>query len=217
MAEPFVYSFEDSLPIYEVDQSWERHKGKPLLAEVIGGSHAAISALEQFQALPERNQQLVLDMASFMLTRANRFEDRWKENFWGLYIVGSRAGDEARQDSDLDLLSVGTFYRDQGFFERYSLPSDDKGIFEGFDLDKPEELPSEYNVGEVDKKYLVRATPKVEGVLPVDLNVVDLTFYRATLDSFKETMDVAEDDSPLTRLPLVELSVAKEPPIALHW
>ena len=217
MAEPFVYRFEDSLPVYQEDQSWDRHIGKPLLAEVIGEAQDSIVGLEQFQILPERNQRLVLDMAGFMLTKANYFNNRWKENFWGLYIIGSRAGDETRPDSDLDLLSVGTFYRDQGFFDRFRLVDDPKGIFEGFDLVIPEELPSNYNYGEIDRKYLVRAAPEVEGVLPVDLNVVDLTFVRTTLDEFKERMDVSEDGSQLTRLPLIELTVEIEPPVRLRW
>src|SRR6185369_17982965 len=107
-------------------------------------------------------------------------------------------------------------YRDQGFsnWMRIALGRDeDGGIFRDFELEIPEELPREYNMGEVDKKYLVRATPKTVGVLPVDLNVVDLTFYNADLDIFKETMDVDETGNKLVRLPLVELSVAQESPI----
>jgi predicted nucleotidyltransferase len=165
----------------------------------------AIASVEAFQTLPERNQKLVLDMASFAIKRANDTDDRWKQNFWGLYVVGSRARGEARPDSDLDLLSVGTFYRAQGFIDFLR-----EDIFEGFELEIPVELPDEYNIGDVDRKYLVRATPTVEEVLPVDLSVVDLTFWRGTLDTFKETMDIAEDGSELARLPLFELSVPEE-------
>ena len=44
--------------------------------------------------------------------------------------------------------------------------------------------------------------------MPVDLSVVDLTFIRADLDYFKAKMDVGQDGEPLTRIPLVEVSVA---------
>ena len=205
MAGHFTYTFEHRLPSTEREQRWERYKGQPLFGEVVAEAHEAIAAIEAFQALPERNQKLVLDMTVFAMKQANDMFETWRENFWGLYIVGSRARGEARPDSDLDLLSAGTFYRAQGFSDSYDKP----GVFEGFELKSPEVLPSEYNVGKVDRKYLIRATPTAEDVLPVDLNVIDLTFWRATLDSFKETMDVAEDGSQLPRVPLFELTVPK--------
>lgn len=205
MADPFIYNFETELPTADFQQGWERYQGQPLLDEIAGQAMEAISALEVFTSLPARNQKLVLDMAAFALESANSIADKWRENFWGLYVVGSRARGEAGADSDLDLLSAGTFYRSQGFSTWFG-----KGVFEGFDLENPAELPSEYNTGAVDRKYLVRATPLAEGVLPVDLNVVDLTFWRATLDSFKETMDVSEDGSQLPRVPVFELTVPQE-------
>lgn len=203
MAEHFTHTFDDTLPTTVHEQRSGYFEGKPPLNEVVVEAHGAIATIEVFQALPERNQRLVLDMAGFAMKQANGMRDRWRKNFWGLYVVGSRARGEAQPGSDLDLLSAGTFYRAQGFSDWH-----DNGVFEGFELETPEELPSEYNVGDVDRKYLVRATPTTEGVLPVDLNVVDLTFCEeTTLDSFRRTMDVAEDGSQLPRVPLFELAV----------
>lgn len=212
----FIYTFEDALPRTGYEQKWECYQGKPLLSEVVTEARQAIATAEAFQALPERNQKLVLDMASFAVEQANGkgMFDKWRENFWGLYVVGSRARGKARPDSDLDLLSAGTFYRAQGFSNRYELGA---SVFEGFELEIPEDLPSEYNVGLVARKYVARAKPTAEGVLPVDLNVIDLTFTEATLDSFKETMDVAQDGSQLPRIPLFEFTVPKEPTPPLVW
>ena len=50
-------------------------------------------------------------MTAFAINEADRTIDRWRKNFWGLYIVGSKASGQERANSDLDLLSVGTFYR----------------------------------------------------------------------------------------------------------
>lgn len=182
-----------------------------VLDEVIDAAKEVVSANEQFAVLPKRNQQLLLDMASLMVYHANRIRqsDGWKKNYWGLYIVGSRARGDAVPDSDLDLLSVGTFYRDQGFA---GASGPVEAIFKGFDIEEPDELPSEYNVGFVERKYMVQATPHDQGVLPVDMSVVDLTFMRATLHDFKRTMDVDPlRGTPLPRVPLVELSVAEDP------
>lgn len=145
-------------------------------------------------------------MTAFAINEADRTIDRWRKNFWGLYIVGSRASGQERANSDLDLLSVGTFYRQQGF----KGTDGELDTFEGFELEMPEELPTEYNLGYVDRKYLIRATHNTEGPVPVDLNVVDLTFSEETLDNFKNKMDVANDGSQLPRIPLFELFVTKE-------
>lgn len=215
MAEHFVYHFDGQLPSMEFQRGKERYWDRPLVDEVISEADVVISAIEQFQVLPDRNQRLLLDMAGYIIDTANMMfsgghNDRWKQNYWGLYIVGSRARNEADPDSDLDLLSVGTFYDDQGFGE-YARLGVSVDVFEGFDLDVPEELPDEYNVGDVDRKYLVRATPTTPRVLPVDLSVVDLTFVRGvTLDIFKESMDVDESGAPLSRIPLVEVTVADD-------
>lgn len=194
MAEHFVYHLEDQLSSADID-------------EAIGQAHEVIAGIEAFQAIPARNQKLVLDMAGFAIDRANTIDrvDRWRENYWGLYVVGSRSSDKVHSDNDLDLLSVGTFYHDQGFTSYRQ-----RDIFEGFKLVVPDELPDEYNVGDTDRKYLVHATPTEEGVLPVDLSVVDLTFTPVSLDDFKETMDVAEGRGSLARLPLLELTVAEQ-------
>lgn len=202
MATPFVFNFATELPTADFQQEWDRYQDQPLLDEVAGQATEAISALEVFTSLPARNQKLVLDMAVFALEHANSIRDKWRGNFWGLYVVGSRARGEVGADSDLDLLSAGTFYRSQGFSDWFG-----EGVFEGFELESPAELPNEYNTGAVDRKYLVRATPVAEGVLPVDLNVVDLTFWKVTLDGFKETMDVNKDGSQLPRVPVFELTV----------
>lgn len=206
MAEYFVYEFEEGLPRTPLEQEWEKYDGKPLLGDVVAEAHGVIAGIEPFQTLPERNQKLILDMAEFAMVRANSISDEWRENFWGLYVIGSRARADAQASSDLDLLSVGTFYYDQGF----SSWTEGPGIFEGFSLETPSELPNEYNVGDVDRKYLVRATPDEKGVLPVDLSVVDLTFWDSTLDGFKESLDIAEDGSQLPRVPMFELTVPEE-------
>lgn len=217
MAEHFRYTFADRLPEISAQQEEDRYGGMPLFGELVAQAHETIGDTEIFQALPARNQKLVLDMASFAIGSADRMFDtwrnhRWRENFWGLYVVGSRARGEAGPDSDLDLLSVGTFYRSQGFLDWRHEPD----VFEGFELEVPDELPDEYNVGDVDRKYLVRATPNAEDVLPVDLSVVDLTSWKATLEGFKETMDIAEDGSQLPRTPLFELTVLQDLH-ALQW
>lgn len=211
MAGHFEYRFSGDLPESKIEQGWDRNAGKPLMGDVLKQAHVEVGAVEAFQALPERNQQLLLDMTDFAMRAANSMsgtwgDGKWRENFWGLYVVGSRARNEADDESDLDLLSVGTFYRSQGFLDW----RDRSDVFDGFELEAPDELPSEYNVGDVDRKFLVRATPKAEGVLPVDLNVVDLTFWKASLDSFKETVDVADDGSQLPRVPVFEITVSQD-------
>jgi predicted nucleotidyltransferase len=215
MAEPFVYRFTKELPRDEITTGWERFEGLPLLATVIDEAAGRIRRFEQFLELPPRNQELLLDMAAFMIGSANhraREPKGRKDNFWGLYIIGSRARGEHRPESDLDLLSVGTFHRNQGFIENHlgeiNLVSDRDTVFEGFRVNVPEELPSEYNIGEINRKYLVRATPTEEGVLPVDISVVDLTSTGETLDSFKETPDLDSKKKSLPRIPLVEVSAA---------
>ena len=209
MAESLQYYFTHQLPKTSFEQEWSRYQGLPLLNEVIASATEAVSAIEQFEQLPERNQKLLLDMAGFIVTSANHMVNSGnssaQENYWGLYVVGSRARGEARPDSDLDLLSVGTFYSAQGFLWG---STDIEPVFKDFEVDEPDELPSEYNTGDVDRKYLLRATPHNEGVLPVDLSVVDLTFTRYTLGEFKDTLDVDEAGAALPRVPLVEVTVA---------
>lgn len=214
MAEHFVYHFEGKHPIIDSQRGKEGYGDRPLIDEVISEADEVISAIEQFKDLPDRNQRLLLNMSSFIIIMANEIigdYDGWNQNFWGLYIVGSRARGVASSDSDLDLLSVGTFYGDQGFggYASSDLP---EGIFKDFVVEAPEVLPDEYNVGDVDRKYLVRATPSTPGVLPVDLSVVDLTFAggEVTLNRFKATMDVDESGVPLSRIPLVEVTVAAD-------
>lgn len=204
----FTYRIENPLPRDDFEQmEIERYAGLPLLGEVVKEAQGAISQIEQFGQLPERNQKLILDMAGFAFAKANDAEGSdWRENFWGLYIVGSRARGEAREDSDLDLLSAGTLYRSQGFMDIFG----ENSVFDGLELDVPKELPSEYNVGAVDRKYLVRARAADKGVLPVDLNVADLTFVRTDLKQFKTREDVSEDGSELARVPLFEVTVAQE-------
>ena len=217
MAEPFQYHFTERLvdPTFLLDD--EDAGTGPFVGDVINESIGAVSAIEQLRELPERNRNIVLDMAERMVREANRltdsFEASGQENFWGLYVIGSRARGDARPDSDLDLLSVGTFYRNLSFLNLLESPDYlTRGtLLAGFDVELPDELPDEYNVGDVDRKYLVRATPHETGTLPVDLSVVDLTFGgEATLEVFKTKRDV-EDGRQLPRVPLIELSVAQRP------
>lgn len=210
--EPFKHYFSRQLPREKYGENkWDRYKGLPTLESIIDECVESVSSRQEFQALPERNQKLLQDMSSYIINTANStvgtWDAQWAENYWGLYIVGSRARGNAQPDSDLDLLSVGTFYRSQGFRNYHD--GDDNPIFDGFDLELPSELPSEYNVGVIDRKYLCRAVPTEEGVLPVDLNVVDLTFINANLGYFKAEMDTDENSSPLPRLPLVEVVLAQ--------
>jgi predicted nucleotidyltransferase len=219
MAGPFEYYFTERLPQFEAqmeDDDIAAIQQGDLIGDIVDDSIKTIAAIDQLRELPVRNQDLVLDMARMMVLEANQLVDsgeaNWKANFWGLYVIGSRARDEARPDSDLDLLSVGTFYHNLGFVNADPYFRTANTPFEGFDIEVPDELPDEYNVGDVDRKYLVRATPQEEGVLPVDLSVVDLTFVRATLGDFKVSMDM-DEGKPLPRVPLVELTVAERPMI----
>ena len=205
MAGTFEHTIRSRYPENVEQQSLAKFKGLPLLGEIVEKAVSKISQGEKFKQLPEWNQGVLLAMASFMIDKANDiYHADWRGNFWGLYMVGSRARGDARPASDLDLLSVGTFYRDLGFRDRYD--HEDK-IFAGCDVSRPDELPGEYNVGEVDRKYLIRAVPIVEDALPIDLSVVDLTFTDDSLDDFKESLDVDQNGNPLPRVPLVEITV----------
>lgn len=233
MAEPFTYEVLHQLPTEAYMQEWDRYQDqdgepRPLLSWVVDQAVDAITDFEEFWTLPKRNRELIIDMAAYMLASANHikgtYENTWSTNYWGLYIVGSRARGEARPDSDLDLLSAGTFYRNQGFRGGYlgvrELVSGRKNIFDGFEIEAPDELPDEYNVGAVDRKYLLRARvpedpsgikmryPKPEPVLPVDLSVVDLTFTNSSFDDFKLRLDVDCNGEELPRIPLVEVSTS---------
>ncbi len=210
--EPYSYHFTHKLPRAKYgEDKWDRNKNLPTLESVLDACTESVSCRKELQELPERNKKLLLDMSRNIINMANNitgtYDASWTENYWGLYIVGSRARGDARSDSDLDLLSVGTFYRAQGFHSW--IDGVEKQVLRGFDQEIPDELPSEYNHGDVDRKYLNRLTTSEEGVLPVDLNVVDLTFTRASFDYFKEEMDTDEKGSPLPRLPLVEVTVAR--------
>ena len=215
MSTPFTHHFDQKHPAYSFEIKQERFSGTPILDTFIDEARASVSAVEQFMELPERNQSLVLDMTRMMIEAGNRmfgkYEAGFRVNYWGLYIIGSRASEEHRTDSDLDLLSVGTFYRQLGFglTPRRGDSSREDVTSEGFDIKLPSELPDEYNIGAVDRKYLVRANPEEEGVLPVDLNVVDLTFIRANLDDFLTKIDVDDSGIQLPRIPLVEVTVAQ--------
>ncbi len=208
MAGTFKHTFRTRYPNSPEQQSWSKFEGQPPLGDVIDQALDEVSAGEQFRQLPDWNQGILLSMACFMIDKANDiYHKDWRGNYWGLYIVGSRARGDAAPDSDLDLLSVGTFYYDLGFKDRYD---DEDDVFGRCDIVRPDELPGEYNVGEIDRKYLVQAVPRVEGALPIDLSVVDLTFTDDTLDDFKDTLDVDGSGKPLLRVPLVELVVPSQ-------
>lgn len=211
----FKHHFEKSHPTGRIAEQGEL---PPLKGEITEAKRR-VSELGQVSTLPIRNQAMILDMVRIMMESANGCVGSWEAKhpqFWGLYMVGSRANSTNRPDSDVDLLSVGTFYYRQGFSSEWGIADGD--VLEGFTVEVPEELPSEYNMGAVNRKYLRRATPQMAGALAVDLNVVDLTFTRgATLDSFKADMDLDEDGAPLHRLPLVELTVETTPQPSLHW
>lgn len=187
----------------------DRFDGLESLDEIATRAKAAIAEMEEFSVLPERNKKLILDMSGIMLAEANAMGHHWRQNYWGLYIVGSRARHDYRSDSDLDLLSVGTFYGSLGFSAYYT--HQETPVFEGYNTEvlTQGELPSEYNVGEVDRKYLIRAAPEEpeDGTLSVDLSVVDLTFLTASLADFKTTMDIDHLGNPLPRIPIVEVTV----------
>lgn len=200
---------------YEFEPGEEKPEDTRSLDEVIAEATGTVTAIEQVRKLPERNQKLIADMAELMVRQADMVfsnGNNWRANYWGLYVIGSRASGEEREDSDLDLLSVGTFYRSQGFAGSWG-EYDDHGVFAGFEVNVPEELPDEYNLGEVERKYLVRAEPKDEGVLPVDLVVADMTHMRVDLEGFKAEHDVSAKGSPLQRIPLIEVETAEPPPL----
>ena len=212
----FVHNFAQEYSQYDPGQERDRFDGAPLLTTLTDEAEEAIRGIEAFRTLPESNQELVLGMSERIISSANAMSgsvDAWKQNYWGLYMVGSRATGKAFDDSDLDLLSVGTFYRQQGFDASFAWGSDGgNDLFVQFDLEVPEELPGKYNVGDIDRKYLVRATPKKlrrsrRTTVPVDLNVVDLTFMKGGLEQFKAKADVDDDGAELPRLPLVEVTV----------
>lgn len=215
MSNLYTHHFDRKHPEYPFEIKQERYRETPVLETIVEEVKSSVIAVEQFRELPERNQTLILDMTRTMIKAGNRmvgcYEAGGRVNYWGLYIVGSRARGEHRTDSDLDLLSVGTFYRQLGFglSPRRSDRSQEEVPSEGFDINLPSELPDEYNIGAVDRKYLVRAKPEEEGILPVDLNVVDLTFIRANLDTFLTKMDVDDSGNQLPRIPLVEMTVAQ--------
>jgi hypothetical protein len=170
------------------------------------------------QRLPERNRRLLARMARFMLATANdTFESdctyRWKQNYWGLYMIGSRSYNAGRADSDLDLMSVGTFFTDLSFHKTDLSLDETEPVFDDFDTQLPQKLPDNYNIGEVDRAYLIRATPHHPDALPVDLKVVDLTFVHGNLNYFKQVMDTDEQGKCIHRIPLIELFVdqAKRP------
>jgi len=217
----FDYNFSARLPRTAEEREWDNFDGLPTLESVIHDATEAISAVEQFRLLPGRNQDLITSMATQMLGSANKIagSDRalYRRNESGLYLIGSRARGEAGPDSDVDVLSVGTFFRDQGFLGFYNggeLGQPKPEVFDGFDIEVPEELPNNYNIGLVDRKYLVRATPQGEG-LPVDLSVVDLTHAGITLDKFKAERDTGRDGEPLVRIPLLEVTVEEYVPVSL--
>lgn len=110
MAGHFAYTFDAALIRHGQAQEDGHYEG-PLLDEVVAEAQKDIETIEAFQTLPERNRKLILRMTAFAINEADRTIDRWRKNFWGLYIVGSRASGQERANSDLDLLSVGTFYR----------------------------------------------------------------------------------------------------------
>lgn len=200
---------------YEFEPGEEKPEDTRSLDEVIADASETVSAIEQVKELPERNQKLIADMTELIVRQADAVfgnGNNWRANYWGLYIIGSRARGEAEDDSDLDLLSAGTFYRRQGFAGSWG-DYDDHGVFAGFGVSVPEELPDEYNLGDVERKYLVRAEPKDDCVLPVDLVVADMTHTRVDLEGFKAEHDVSAEGSTLPRIPLVEVETAERPPL----
>ncbi len=210
--EPYSYHFTQRLPRAKFgEDEWEGNEDLPTVESLLDACTESVSSRQELHGLPTRNRELLLDMSRNIINMASGMPgtdaSRWTENFWGLYIVGSRARGDARPDSDLDVLSVGTFYRSQGF--RSWSQGIEQPVLRGFDQKVPDELPSEYNYGAVDRKYLNRLTTSEEGVLSVDLNVVDLTFTKASFDYFKEQMDTGETGNILPRIPLVEVTVAR--------
>lgn len=217
MAGYFQKYFAERLlpPGYEFEPGEEKPEDTRSLDEVIADATGRVAVIEQVRKLPERNHKLITDMAELMVRQADMVfgnGNDWRANYWGLYIIGSRARGEAEEDSDLDLLSVGTFYRRQGFAGSWG-EYDDHGVFSGFEVSVPEELPDGYNLGEVERKYLVRAEPKDNGALPVDLVVADMTHMRVGLEDFKAEHDTGPEGSTLPRIPLIEIETAERPPL----
>jgi len=217
MAEPFQYHFSERLLESESQLNGIDPRPDTFFDDVVDQSVAVVSAIEQLRELPERNQALILAMAREMICEANErveaFEASAMEHFWGLYLIGSRASGEAHPKSDLDLLSVGSFGLALNFLRPYET-AENRTMYTPFDdFARAEltddELPDEYNVGEIDRKYWVMAFKSKEGrdeLLDVDLAVVDLTNVRGDLDDFEAKMDV-KDGEPLPRIPLVKLTV----------
>jgi len=210
----FTYHFSERLPRTEEQREQEGFEDLPSLEAVVADAIKTVEAIEQIQALPPQNQQLVLAMARRMLKTANDIASSEvavrRTNESGLYLIGSRARGDARPDSDVDLLSAGTFFRNQGFLGFYPLADEKPDVFDGFRIEIPDELPDQYNIGWVGRRYMVRAKPEADG-LPVDLKVADLTWMGGmTLDSFKQA-DVTDSfpPTPLPRIPLLEVGVAE--------
>jgi predicted nucleotidyltransferase len=153
------------------------------------------------------------------------YSGRTLDSFWGLYIVGSRAREEARDDSDLDVLSVGNIGRSalemrDGWSLGVQLKDPLRQVYgrEEYFNDEPstdDERLAEYfrpffYRGERTDVSLRRIAPDKPSMgtrigidLMVQANPLAVDF---DADKFRE-LDVDEDDLPLPKIPLIELAI----------
>ncbi len=197
--ETFHYHFNKSLP----RSDFNNLSDLPLLGSVHQEAKKSLRRLDAFMRLPSPNRELVSGMVRVMIEQANNTVGSnlagCRQNFWSLYIVGSRATRLYRDSSNLDLLSVSSFSGVQDFSTPLALGYD-TNPFNGFEVNRPPELPEPYNIGETKNKKLIEVSPKEFGVLPVNICVVNLGAVSLGIDEFITQMDVdnANQDLPKT-------------------
>jgi len=191
---------------------------------------------------PRKNREVIVNLVDGLRDTVREFYaerpywDNWDHRtavgFLGAYIIGSFVSDgedspheHGRGAPDIDLLVVdrmgftnGATYnlgvRDSTWIANHPAAAIAGRLEDaGFGLEIPEELPSEYNVGDVDAKWLMRATHTADDVLPIDINFVNLNYVRMDqepghgLETWLTNYVVDSEGRQLNRIPLVEVEI----------
>ncbi|HUP26741.1 MAG TPA: hypothetical protein VM124_03810 [Candidatus Limnocylindrales bacterium] len=187
---------------------------------------------------PQNNQDMVVGAVDVVRDAVRRFYGNRDEQsilegrrhgFCGVYLVGSYAAEEGvrewgRNAPDVDLLIVDrmTFAHSKFSLHRSNTPHLNgnhiaEGIADmldagGFDLAVPRTLPTRYNIGHIGPKWLMRATPHQDGVLPMDFNMVNLNGRESyvELSAWLADKDVDEQQQALPRVPLLEVQIVAQ-------